>query len=242
MEREKQENIKKEEAETGKISGLASGAITPSGIKGGTGSDREGGMKKSSSSKTLKRPGSPNLSDASGTDTSGRKKHKSRHPPSSQPTPGISRPHSPANVPSSSAPGVRIRTGRPGSDTDMGGVSDREGAATSDGERRRLKLRVGSPGTSRQGSPSVGQTAAGTSISRPNSTAPTDSAAEPPPFPTVETIRAEINKPGGATPKDMLLLVRHQPEHKKKEFVTLIQSVARLNKETKCLEMKDQTS
>src|SRR5271163_4781812 len=99
-----------------KRSGISStGTNTPSGRKekhgGGIDSDRD--MKRTASSKSLlKRPGSPNLSDASGTDasTARHKKNKQRHlSVSNQPTPQPSRPVSPANneappPPSSSAP------------------------------------------------------------------------------------------------------------------------------------------
>ena len=113
-------------------------------------------MKKSSSSRSLKRPGSPNLSDASGTDASTRKKkHKSKHLASTQPTPGPSRPMSPANVPpNSSAPQNldpssaavnkvrrRVAGSNAGSDTDNV-LSDRDGGAMSDASRARQRLKL----------------------------------------------------------------------------------------------------
>src|SRR3954468_10917878 len=77
---EEEKKANREKAEADKKSGISSnGTNTPSGRKekhGGIDSDRDAAMKKSGSTKSLKRPGSPNLSDASGTDASVRKKKK----------------------------------------------------------------------------------------------------------------------------------------------------------------------
>src|SRR5690348_11530746 len=97
IKKEEDDKVKLKAEEEGGKSALSSGANTPSGRKEKhPASDREGGMKKSVSSRSLKRPGS-DLSDASGTDASvaRKKKKKSHHSSSQGPTPGGSRPMSP---------------------------------------------------------------------------------------------------------------------------------------------------
>ncbi|KAI1625424.1 transcription initiation factor TFIIF alpha subunit [Exophiala viscosa] len=236
IERERQENLKKDEEE--KKSALpSSGNNTPSGRKekkAGTGSDRE-----RLASRSLKRPGSPNLSEGSGTDASARrKKLKSKHMSSTQPTPGPSRPMSPANVlPSSSAPGlldpkIRKRTGGAGSDTDAG-MSDRDGAAMSDGSRtaRRLKLKMSAspPGTnppSRAASPAPGASRG----------APSPGASNPIAFPSVQDIKNAVPTQGIAI-KDLMKIVAH-PRERRAEFVNLVKEVARMDKERGVLVLK----
>jgi transcription initiation factor TFIIF subunit alpha len=122
-ERERLEAEKQKKDED--ASRVPSGANTPSGRKEKTGSDRD------TKRPRLKRPGSPNLSDASGTDTSiARKKKKTKHISSAQPTPGPSRPLSPdnANLDPNSARLPRSSSfasqGAAGSDTDGGAMSD----------------------------------------------------------------------------------------------------------------------
>ncbi|ETN43263.1 uncharacterized protein HMPREF1541_02422 [Cyphellophora europaea CBS 101466] len=189
LEAEKQANLKKEE-EGGK-SALSSGANTPSGRKEKhPASDREGAMKKSSSSKSLKRPGSPNLSDASGTDASTvrKKKKKSHHSSSQGPTSGGSRPMSPD--------GLRPR----------GAGSDTDGGAMSDGTRIKIKVKKpgspsspNSPPTSRAGSPAPG--------ARRN--------LETGPLPTTEEIRARI-PPEGMVAKDFIGLYKTPTDPERK--------------------------
>lgn len=214
-------------------------------------------MKKSTSSRSLKRPGSPNLSDASGTDTSVRKKHKSRHLSSSQPTPGTSRPHSPANVPGSSAllNKVKRRAGAgSGSDTEMTGIqSDREGGAMSDsGKARRPKVVSGlAPNASRQTSPSPANAAA--SISRPTSTDPTANSPQSPAAggtvtaPTPQEIRDVINQaPGGRISiPDFLKHFKMNrnsgyvvPPEVHTEFTALMKQMTGMDKATKMLFLK----
>ncbi|KIV97444.1 hypothetical protein PV10_01196 [Exophiala mesophila] len=244
IERERLENIKREEDAANK-SGLNSGANTPSGRKEkhATSSDREGsGIKKSASSRTLKRPGSPNLSDASGTDASTRKKKiKSKHLSSTQPTPSVSRPMSPANVPSSSAPGGldpnRIRQrGRggagAGSDTDNV-ASDREGGAMSDASRARQKLKL-----KMSASPPPG---GGTSTPQPSSRA--GSPARSPSamigvteLPSKDEIRKAIPQ-GGIAIKDLMKVVAH-PKDRRAEFVALVKEVARMDQVSRLLVLK----
>ena len=169
LEQEKLKNVKKEEdAVDGRKSAMSSGANTPSGRREKHGSGREDGPRKSK-----KRPGSPNLSDASGTDASvaRKKKRKSHHPLSSQPTPGPSRPRSPDNLDPASAASRQSRA----SFTSNAAGSDTDAAAMSDGTRSGIKIKIGkkepglSPPTSRAGSPAP----------RPSSTGPPGALPSP---------------------------------------------------------------
>ncbi|EXJ81607.1 hypothetical protein A1O1_07672 [Capronia coronata CBS 617.96] len=239
LERERIANLKKEEEDAdGKKSALpSSGGNTPSGRKekhAGTASDREGGIKKSSSSKSLKRPGSPNLSEASGTDASTRKKLKSRHVASTQPTPGQSRPMSPANaLDASAALKARRRAAGSGagSDTDTM-LSDRDGGAMSDASRtRRLKLKM-----------SVSPPATGTSTPQPSSRggsparSPVQQPMSPTAFPSVQDIKNAI-PPHGIAIKDLMKVVAH-PKDRRADFVALVREVARMDKERGVLMLK----
>lgn len=244
LERERIANIKREEheAEIKKSAISSSGTNTPSGRKEKRGSDREAGsIKKSSSSRSLKRPGSPNLSEASGTDASSRKKKlKSKHLPSTQPTPGGSRPMSPGNVPpSSSAPHTldpaaalkarkRLGAGVAGSDTDTM-LSDRDGGAMSDGSRKqriRLKMSASPPPTTGTGTqPS----------SRAASPTPTP-AVSPMAFPSVQDIKNAIPTEGISI-KDLMKVVAH-PKERREEFVKLVRGVARMDKDRGVLMLK----
>jgi hypothetical protein len=135
--------------------------------------------------KTLKRSGSPNLSESSGNESS-RKKHKKKHHPSSQPTgtttpiPG-SRPMSPAPTSTSQpAPSQsprkssiiklnlnpsklsEIQSAPPNPSPVYGGaMSDGEatgGEMSDGGKKKRIKLRLGtSPTGSRAGTPAPGR-------------------------------------------------------------------------------------
>lgn len=195
-----------------------SGATTPSGRKeksqGGL-SDRDGVSKKS-----LKRPGSPNLSDAgSGTDTSTRKRPKTKHLSSTQPTPTVSRPTSPANAPPSSAPQkLKIRSGA-GSDTD--------GANLSDVSRRKKLKKSGQGGTSsRAGSP--GPNMRPNMPSRPASTA-NQASSTTISMPTLDEIRDRIIQSlpeGGMTVPQFINTVPH-PKDRGKEFIRLTMQVAK---------------
>jgi transcription initiation factor TFIIF subunit alpha len=218
-------------------------------------------MKKSSSSKSLKRPGSPNLSDASGTDASlaRKKKKKSRHLSSTQPTPYPSRPISPANVPpSSSAPTSGIRRDSNGSQLDPtkptkkrkslapGARSDNDTAAFSDGgamsensrKQKRLKLNVNAKdGT---GSPNV-QTPQGGS--RATSPRPTPAPAQPPApepepstYPTAEEVYAAIPA-SGITTGDLSnkFRSRYRKQDRQAEMSVRIREVAKFDKPTRLL-------
>ena len=158
-------------------------------------------MKKSVSSKSLKRPGSPNLSDASGTDASTvrKKKKKSRHSSSQGPTPGGSRPMSPD--------GVR-----------RGAGSDTEGGAMSDGSKLKLKVkRPGSPSspnsppTSRAGSPGPG--------GRRN--------MENGPLPTPDEIRARIPAEGMPSKEFLIMWKTPTDPERRQQWTTLIRKLIR---------------
>lgn len=194
-------------------------------------------MKKSSSSRSLKRPGSPNLSDASGTDASTRKKkHKSKHLASTQPTPGPSRPMSPANVPpSSSAPQNldpssaavnkirrRVAGSNAGSDTENV-LSDRDGGAMSDASRARQRLKL-----KMSASPPPG--AGGTSTPQPSSRAGSPGPPlSPQELPSVQEIRDAIPSEG-ITIKELMKLVAH-PRAQRKAFVALVRNLAKMDKD-----------
>jgi transcription initiation factor TFIIF subunit alpha len=200
LEAQKLANVKKEEdASEGKASRLPSGANTPSGRKekhAGTASDREGGKR----SRPPKRPGSPNLSDASGTDASvARKKKKTKHIPSSQPTPGPSRPRSPDNTsldPSSAA----TRPPRSLSFASQTAGSDTDGGAMSDGTKQRIRLKVGSASSNNVNQQPVVKP-------EPRTSPPTSRTSSPPPAPrallTAEEVRALI-PPAGIPSKDFM--------------------------------------
>jgi len=251
LEKERIANLKKEEEADGKKSAISSsGANTPSGRKekiSGTASEREGVLKKSASSKSLKRPGSPNLSDASGTDVSSRKKKlKSRHLVSTQPTPQPSRPMSPANVSSSSglptlepSSAATMKLGKkrgPGSGSDTDILSDRDGGVISDASRaRRLKLKMSaSPSATVTGGTGTPQPASRAGSPAPRS-APTP-VAGPTAFPTVQDIKNAI-PPHGIAIKDLMKVVAH-PKERRAEFVTLVKEVARMDKERGVLMLK----
>lgn len=218
-------------------------------------------MKKSSSSKSLKRPGSPNASDASGTDASlARKKKKKQHLSSSQPTPYPSRPISPAGVPpSSSAPTSGIRGGSgvsrfestypakkrkslaPGARSDSDNTAFSDGGAMSDNSRKqkRLKLNVNPKDGTR--SPSVQTPQGGSRATSPKptvpSSAPAASVPEPDPstYPTAEEVYAAIPA-SGITTSD--LSNRFRSRYRKEDkglMLNRIRDVARFDKPTRLL-------
>lgn len=216
-------------------------------------------MKKLSSSKSLKRPGSPNLSDASGTDASlARKKKKNRHLSSTQPTPHPSRPISPANVPpSSSAPigGIRrdsytsqpdpINPAKKRKSLAPGAGSDTETAANSDGgamsensrKQKRLKLNLNPKDESRL--PNVLTPQGGSRASSPKPTAPPVQTprTEPDPstYPTAAEVYAAI-PPGGITTNDLSNKFRSRyRKEDRSQMLTKIREVARFDKPTRLL-------
>lgn len=239
MEKERLAKLAKETADADKSNAPSSGTNTPSGRRekqGGILSDREGKMPKSSSSNSLKRPGSPNLSDASGTDRSVRKKKlKSRHmsTSSTQPTPQPSRPISPANVPSLSAPtstGLKKKrkstapNSNAGSDTETAAYSGNDTVMSDGGGSsapRRIKLNIRGPDSGSR-SPS---------ISTPVSEAPP--VPQRPSLPTVEEIRSRL-PPQGISVKDLIHYFKlSKPDHA--AFISLVRGVARHDKDSKLL-------
>lgn len=246
-----------------KRSGVSTGTNTPSGRKekhGGIASDREGGLKKSSSSKSLKRPGSPNLSDASGTDASlARKKKKNRHLSSTQPTPYPSRPISPANVPpSSSAPTSGIRRDSNNSQLDPvnpakkrkslapGAGSDTETAPFSDGgamsdnsrKQKRLKLNLIPKDGTRSPAVHTPQVRSRATSPKPTAAAPLQAPRpEPDPssYPTATEVYAAIPL-GGITTNDLSNKFRSRyRKEDRSQMLTRIKEVARFDRPTRLL-------
>jgi transcription initiation factor TFIIF subunit alpha len=216
-------------------------------------------MKKSSSSRSLKRPASPNLSDASGTDASlARKKKKNRLLSSTQPTPHPSRPISPANVPpSSSAPTSGVRRDSNNSQLDPGNAakkrkslalsagSDTETAAFSDGgamsensrKQKRLKLNLSPKDGSR--SPNLQTPQSGSRATSPKpTTAPVQaSRSEPDPstYPTAAEVYAAI-PPAGITTNNLSNKFRSRYRKEDRSFMlTKIREVARFDRPTRLL-------
>lgn len=240
IEKERLAKLAKDAADGEKSNAPSSGTNTPSGRKekhNGMLSDREGRMPKSSSSNSLKRPGSPNLSDASGTDRSVRKKkHKSRHmsTSSTQPTPQPSRPISPANVPSSSAPtntGLKKKrkstapSSNAGSDTETAAYSGNDTVMSDGGGSnapKRLKLNLRGAGSGSR-SPSI----------TPSEAPPVPLAPQRASLPTVEEIRSRLPAQGISV-KDLIHYFKLSKEDHA-TFITLVKNVARHDKEAKLL-------
>ena len=227
LEAERLKNLKKgEESADGKPrSGDASGANTPSARREKGASDRDGKLPKSSSTRSLKRPGSPNLSDASGTDASvARKRKKIKHPLASG-SQSASRPMSPDSLPRGS-----FTSARSGSDT--------EGAAMSDGGTRiKLKVSKGPDGrlSGRNVSPPT---------SRPSSPPPRPSSTQPAPaekpLPTVEEVQAAIPPGQGGISVGKFAKALHLQSSDVKRIIPLIKQVAVITKE-KMLVLKTDT-
>ena len=229
LEAERLKNLKKgEESADGKLrSGDASGANTPSGRREKGASDRDSKLPKSSSSRSLKRPGSPNLSDASGTDASvARKRKKIKHPLASGSQPA-SRPMSPDALPRGS-----FTSARSGSDT--------EGAAMSDGGTRiKLKVSKGSDGRNpgRNVSPPT---------SRPSSPPPRPSSTQPTsvekPLPTLEEVRAAVPPGPDGISVGKFAKALHLQSSDLKRIVPLIKQVAHMNMKEKILVLKTENT
>ncbi|KAL1956697.1 hypothetical protein VTO42DRAFT_6947 [Malbranchea cinnamomea] len=207
-----------------------------------------------------KRPGSPNLSDASGTDTS-RKKPKNKHSATvpSQPTP---RPMSPAP----GGPGPRAEASKPAKKrarNGAGSASDGEragsGAEMSDSGAgaavpKKLKLNMkGSPTGSRAGSPVSGAPPSGSRASSPDAAAggaatagrgrarPSTPRGSPPasqgstlPFPTAAEIHAAI-PPTGIASSELIKLFRDRMGGDLQRFVSIVKDVGVFSKEDKLL-------
>ncbi|KAK2760540.1 hypothetical protein FQN53_007853 [Emmonsiellopsis sp. PD_33] len=262
-ERQKEEQRKAEEeskrkeaaAKGGKDSAPSTkGTNTPSGRPKHT----DPLNKKASTLSARKRPGSPNLSEASGTDTSRNKKPKNKH---ATPQPG-SRPMSPA--PGGAAGKKRARNAGAGS----GSGSDAERAAGSAGEMsdattatattaKKLKLNLpgvrsnaGTPRGSRAGSPAVPGARTATSpdpnarASTPRTSTPSASTGAgaggvqlPPTFPTPAEIHAAIPATGIAS-AELLKIFRPRIGGDKeihKRFIAIVRDVSVYGKEDRML-------
>ncbi|KAL4757229.1 transcription factor IIF subunit TFG1 [Aspergillus foveolatus] len=250
-ERAKEEERKLEE-EKNKKDSLASskGNTTPSGRLKHTDPSKKTAMNVS-----RKRLGSPNLSDASGTDTS-RKKGKNKHSPSLSSTQPGSRPMSPVAT-SLPANKKRVRNTLPGA----GSASDVEGGAGSAGEMsetgksKKLKLnpppmtsQAITPHGSRAGSPTsvAGKNFTGSRASSPESlrgSNATGHARVPTPgptaqgFPTPSEIHAAIPA-SGILSTDLLKIFRprigdSRENHRK--FIAIVKDVGVYGKEDRLL-------
>lgn len=245
-----------------KRSGVTTGTNTPSGRKekhASTASDREGGIKKSSPSKSLKRPGSPNTSDASGTDASvARKKKKSRQVSSTQPTPHPSRPISPANMPpSASAPTIGMRrdsnppqidTGNgakkrkglaPGPGSDIESVAFSDGGAMSDNSRKQKRLKLNLNAKDGSKSPNLQTPQGGSRAPSPRPTAapvqPSRPEPDPSSYPTAAEVYAAI-PPGGITTNDLSNKFRSRYRRDDRpQMLAKIRAVARFDRVTRLL-------
>lgn len=226
-ERMKEEERKKaEEEKNQKDSASSKGNNTPSGRPKHTDP-----LKKSAASR--KRLGSPNASDASGTDTS-RKKAKNKHGSTPQPT---SRPLSP----SAQAGKKRVRNiplggSGSGSDVDVAG----SGGEMSEGKAKKLKLNP--PGTSRGGTPSGSRAGSpvGRSFSGSRASSPTGRSTPIPtqPFPTPAEIHAAIPATGIQS-SDLLRKFRPRIGDSKenhRRFIAIVKDVSVYIKETRLLQ------
>ncbi|KAL3457638.1 hypothetical protein BJX64DRAFT_295830 [Aspergillus heterothallicus] len=250
----KDEDQKTEEEKNKKESAASSkGNTTPSGRPKHTDLS-----KKAAAGASRKRLGSPNVSDASGTDTS-RKKGKNRHSPSQSSAQPGPRPMSPV---SSSIPAgkKRVRNILPGA----GSASDVDGAAGSGGEMsesgksKKLKLNppsVTSQGDTPQGSraaspaPVTGKSFSGSRASSPDSLRVLTSNAlgqtrvsTPTPystqgFPTPAEIHAAIPA-GGILSTDLLRIFRPrigESRENHRKFIAIVKDVGVYGKEDRLL-------
>ncbi|KAL4889294.1 hypothetical protein BDV59DRAFT_120415 [Aspergillus ambiguus] len=239
--REEEERKAEEEKNKKESASSSKGSNTPSGR-----TKHSDPLKKGSAAVSRKRLGSPNASDASGTDTS--RKRKSKHPqPAAQPS---SRPMSPAAGSSTSAGKKRVRnvpTGGAGSD-DGGAGSGAE--MSESGKTKKLKLnppsavsRSGTPQGSRAGSPTplASRSFSGSRASSPESMKAQTRVSTPGPgdedFPTPAEIHAAIPQSGIGSSD--LLKIFHSRIGKSKEnhrrFIAIVKDVGVYGKEDRLL-------
>jgi transcription initiation factor TFIIF subunit alpha len=189
------------------------GANTPSGRK-----EKHGDPSRKSqvSSSSLKRPGSPNLSEASGNESS-RKKVKKQHGHSKS---GTATPRPDGLM--SRQPSFALGRAGSGSETE-GNKSSRPGQKV-----RLVMSPKGTPRGSRAASPATGAT---------NKSAGGSRAASPPNttgvIPTKEEVRAQIPA-GGISIKNLSNVFKGRgiPKEKQMDFIRLVREVATTNKET----------
>ncbi|KAF9885129.1 hypothetical protein FE257_000706 [Aspergillus nanangensis] len=245
-ERLKEEERKAEEEKAKKESATSSkGNNTPSGR-----SKHTDALKKGPAAASRKRLGSPNASDASGTDTS-RKKGKNKHPASQQTPPPGSRPTSMAANASGPAGKKRVRniaTGAAGSGSDGDGGAGSGGEMSESGKTKKLKLnppsvasRGGTPQGSRAGSPNplANRSFSGSRASSPESlrgqsrvSTPASSGGQG--FPTREEIHAAIPQSGIST-SDLLKIFRPRIKGNSDAFVAIVKEVGIYDKEDRLL-------
>lgn len=208
-------------------------------------------------SQPRKRLGSPNASDASGTDTS-RKMTKNKHSSTQQPTsqPG-SRPLSPGAPSSAPAGKKRVRNipgGGAGSASDVDGGAASGGEMSESGKTKKLKLnppiassQSGTPQGSRAGSPTVigNRGFAGSRASSPEGGVPMRGqtrVSTPGPsgshgFPTPTEIHAAIPT-SGILSSDLLKIFRPRIGESKenhRRFIAIVKDVSVYGKEDRLL-------
>ncbi|EAW12102.1 transcription factor IIF subunit TFG1 [Aspergillus clavatus NRRL 1] len=247
-ERLKEEERKAEEEKNKKEQGQSSkGNVTPSGR-----AKHIDALKKGPAAAPRKRLGSPNVSDASGTDTS-RKKVKNKHPSTQPPSQTSSRVLSPA-APSGQAGKKRVRNMSGGV---AGSVSDADGGAGSgaemseSGKIKKLKLNPplgisqnGTPQGSRAGSPTPlgGKGLSGSRASSPDSLGGHNRVSTPGPsgnlsFPTPAEIHAAIPQ-SGILSSDLLRIFRPRIGESKenhRKFIAIVKDVGVYGKEDRLL-------
>ncbi|KAL4911875.1 hypothetical protein BDW62DRAFT_38841 [Aspergillus aurantiobrunneus] len=246
-EKNKEEEQKTEDEKNKKDSAASSkGNTTPSGRPKFTDTS-----KKAAIGVSRKRLGSPNVSDASGTDTS-RKKGKNKHSPSQTPTQSGSRPMSPA---ASSIPAnkKRVRNALPGAGPagDVDGVAGSGGEISETGKSKKLKLNP--PSTTSQGempqrsrasspTPVAGRNFPGSRASSPDSvkvqtrvTTPASAIAQG--FPSPAEIHAAI-PPSGILSTDLLKIFRPrigESRENHRKFIAIVKDVGVYGKEDRLL-------
>ncbi|KAF1812829.1 Rap30/74 interaction domain-containing protein [Eremomyces bilateralis CBS 781.70] len=195
--------------DTDRLSGANTGSNTPSGRASKHGEPL-------TAAASLKRPGSPNLSDASDSE-SVRKRLKQSHMPAQPPVTRIpSRPHSPKPT--------SLAASRQGSFS--GAAASGSDSETTDGGRRKVSKmqrpsRTGTPIGSRAASPAPGAARAASPEKRP--------------IPTVEDIRNAIPAEGIAL-KGLLEVFRGRiSSDQTGEFIKRVKSVTSFNSQTKTL-------
>ncbi|KAJ5624732.1 hypothetical protein N7510_001041 [Penicillium lagena] len=235
IERLKEEERKAEEEKNQKESASSSkGTNTPSGRPKHTDA-----LKKIAASR--KRPGSPNASDASGTDTS-RKKAKSKHQ-TSQPA---SRPMSPSNASSVQTGKKRVRNippGASGSGSDVDGGAGSAGEMSESSKTKKLKLNPPAPG-SRGGTPRDHELEALQAVAEASLVAVQavlvrycQGRSTPVPagtFPTPAEIHAAI-PPTGILSSDLLRIFRPRIGDDHKKFISIVKDVSVYGKEDRML-------
>lgn len=203
--------------------------------------------KKATTLTPRKRLGSPNASDASGTDTS-RKKSKNKHVSSTQPT---SRPVSPPALSSVPAGKKRARTmiSIAGSVSDDGGAGS-GGEISESGKVKKLKLNTSqndTPQGSRAGSPvpqgsrsfsgSRGSSPDGSTVMKGQTRVATPGSSASLGFPTPAEIHAAI-PPSGILSGDLLRIFRPRIGESKenhRRFIAIVKEVGVYGKEDRML-------